>query len=157
MYPQTHFLFSYLVALIFVKFGVFDYRVALLVGLVGMLVDVDHYLVFLGRYRYKDFSLKDAWNRAVKGFYAGRSFIHHEIGFVLVSAIIIGLFFWNKNLFWIFGLGYYTHLIMDFGHFNILKIREKMKFKEAGFVMKINKFEVLLDIFLAIGIILLVL
>ena len=155
MYPQTHFLFSYFIALILVKFGVFDYKIAFFVALVGVLVDIDHYLTFLFRYKYKDFSLKDAWNRAVRGFYHGRSFIHHEIGFTLITLAIILLYYANKNLFWIFGAGYYSHMFLDFAHLNILKIREKMTFREAGFVTRIDKFEVLLDIFLAIGIVLL--
>jgi len=155
MYPQTHFLFSYLVALIFVKFGVFDYRTAFFVALVALLIDVDHFVKFV--LRYNDFSLKDAWNRAVLGIYAGRSFIHHWIGFILITIIIVWLFFINKNLFWIFSLGYYSHMFVDYTHFNILKIREKMKIQEAGFVMKINKFEVLFDIFLIVGVVLLVL
>ena len=156
MYPQTHFLFSWLVGLILAKFGVFDYKVAFFVGLAGLLVDVDHYIVFLFRYKLKDFSLKDAWNRAVRGLYAGRSFIHHEIGFTLITIIFVFLFNINRMWFWILALGYYSHLFVDFGHLNILKIREKMTFKEFGIVERINKFEVLLDIFLIIAILLVV-
>ena len=155
MYPQTHFLFSYLVALILAKFGVFDYKVAFFVAIVGLFVDLDHFIKFA--LRFNDFSLKDAWNRAVRGVYAGRTFIHHEIGVIIITFLIAGLFFVNRNLFWIFGLGYYSHLFVDYTHLNILKIREKMQMKEAGFVMKINKFEVLFDIFLIVGIILLLL
>ena len=156
MYPQTHFLFSVLVGMIFFKFGVINFQAVWLVGLVGMLIDIDHYIIFIFRYKGKDFSLKDAFNRAVKGLYAGRSFIHHEIGFILITIILVFVFYSNLFLFWIFALGYYSHLILDFGHFNILKIKEKMTFREEGFVMRINKFEVLLDIFLVIGIVLLI-
>jgi len=98
MYPQTHFLFSYLVALIFVKFGVFDYRTAFFVALVGLFIDIDHFVKFV--LHYDDFILKDAWNRAVKGVYAGRSFIHHWAGVILISVIIFWLFSVNKILFW---------------------------------------------------------
>jgi len=154
MYSQTHFLFSYLIALIFVKFGFFDYKVAFFVALVGMLVDVDHFIRFI--FKYKETNIKHAWNRAVKGLYVGRSFIHHQLGFIIITALIIILFYTNKTLFWIIGLGYYSHMFVDYAHLNILKIREKMTIREEGFVMKINKFEVLLDIFLVVGIILLV-
>jgi len=157
MYPQSHLLFSFLIGMIFFKFGVIDFQSAFFVGLVGMLVDVDHYITFIFRYKIKDFSIKDAWNRAVKGFYAGRSFIHHETGVVLITLIFVFLFYLNNYLFWILALGYYSHLILDFGHFNILKIKEKMVFREEGFVMKINKFEVLFDIFLIIASVLLLL
>jgi len=156
MYPQTHFLFSLFLGVLLAKFGIFDYWTAFYVGLAGMLVDVDHYILFLKKYRYKDFSLRDAWNRAVKGMYLGRSFIHHDLGIAIMTLIIGGIFLWNKTWFWILGLGFYSHLFVDFAHLNFLKIRERMTFREAGFTMKINKFEVLFDLFLIFGIVLVV-
>ena len=155
MYPQSHFLFSFLIALIFVKFGVFDYKIALLVGVVAVLIDLDHYITFI--FKYKEMNFKDAWNKAVKGIYAGRSFIHHTIGFVLITALIILLYYFNKTWFWIIGIGYYTHMFLDYAHLNVLKIKEKMTIKEFGITERINKFEILFDIFLIIGIVLLIL
>ncbi len=153
MYPQSHFLFSFFVASIFVKLGFFNYKIALFVALVGVLIDIDHFIVFI--FKYNKFSLRDAWNRAVKGLYAGRSFIHHWIGFILIALVVVWLYYFNKNWFWIIGLGYSSHLFLDYAHLNILKIKERMTIKEFGVTEKINKFEVLLDIFLVIGIILL--
>ncbi len=155
MYPQTHFLFSYLIALIFAKFGIFDYKVAFFVALVGLFIDIDHFIIFV--LKFKDIDLRNAWNKNVYGKYHGRTFIHHWIGFILITIIIVWLFFVNKNLFWIFGLGYYSHMFLDYTHLNILKIRGKMNIKEAGFIMKISKFEILFDLFLIIGIVLLIL
>lgn len=155
MYPQSHFLFSLLIALIFVKFGVFDYKIALFIGIFAVLIDLDHYITFI--FKYKEMNFKDAWNKAVKGLYAGRSFIHHTAGFVLITALVILLYYFNKTWFWIIGLGYYTHMFLDYAHLNILKIKEKMTIKEFGITEKINKFEILLDIFLVIGIGLLIL
>ncbi|MFH1607902.1 MAG: metal-dependent hydrolase [archaeon] len=155
MYPQTHFLASYLIALIFVKFGVFDYKIALFAALVGLFIDIDHFLIYA--FKYKDIGLRDSWNKAVKGLYHGRSFIHHQIGFIIMTLIIISLYFYNTTLFWILSIGYYSHMFVDYAQLNILRIREKMTIKEAGFITKINKFEVLLDISLVIGIILLLL
>ena len=102
-------------------------------------------------------SFKDAWNKAVKGLYHGRSFIHHWAGFILITIIVILLYFLNRNLFWIIGLGYYSHMFLDYVHLNVLKIREKIIIKKFGIVERINKFEVLFDIFLIVGIVLLVL
>ncbi len=153
MYPQTHLLFSYFVALIFVKFTVFDHNTAIFVALVALLIDVDHYLTFI--FKYKEMDFKHAWNKAVKGVYKGRSFIHHKIGFAVITAIVVVLYFIDRNLFWIIGLGYYSHMFLDYAHLNFLKIRGKMTFKEFGIVERIGKFEVLLDVFLIIGIILL--
>lgn len=155
MYPQTHFLFSFFVALIFVKLGIFNYKIAFFVALVGMLIDLDHFLNFA--IRRQDYSLKDAWNACVVRHFTGRTFIHHYIGFILITALIIFLFYTNKTWFYIIGLGYYSHLLLDYAKINILKIREKMTIKEAGFTTRINKFEVLFDIFLVIGIVLLIL
>ena len=155
MYPQSHFLFSYLVGLVFAKFGIIDYQGALFVALVGMFVDTDHFIVHL--LKFKDFNFKHAFNRAVKGVYAGRSFIHHEFGFLAISLILVGVYFLNIYWFWIFAIGYYTHLFLDYAHLNVLKIKEKMVIRKFGIIERINKFELLLDIFLVIGIVLLLL
>jgi len=153
MYPQSHFLFSFLIASVFVKFGVFDWRVALLVGLVGMFIDLDHFLNFA--IRRDDYSLKDAWNAVVVRHFIGRTFIHHWIGFILMTIIIVGLYYWNMTWFWIIGLGYYTHIFLDYAKLNILKIKGTEVIREEGFVMRISKFEIMFDIFLLIGILLL--
>ncbi len=155
MYPQTHFLFSWLVGLIFAKFGVFSYKVAFFIGVAAVLVDIDHYLVYI--FKRKDMSLRHAFNKMSLGFMGGRSFLHHLTGFILVTAVVGFLYFYNSDWFWIIGLGYYTHMLFDYAHLNILKIKGKMTIKNLGFVERINKFEVLLDIFLAIGIVLLIL
>jgi len=55
--------------MLFVKFGVFDYRIAFFVALVGLFVDIDHFIVYA--FKYKEIDLKHAWNKAVKGFYPG--------------------------------------------------------------------------------------
>jgi len=153
MYPQTHFLASLFIGMIFSKLGFFDYKIALFVGFAGMLVDMDHFIVFV--LRYKELNFKHAFNKAVYGVYCGRSFIHHQIGIVLITLIIVGLYFYNITWFWIIGLGFYSHLFVDYAHLNVLKIREKMTIKEFGIVERINKFEILLDIFLVFGIVLL--
>lgn len=156
MYPQSHFLFSLLTALIFVKLNVFDYKIALLIALVAVLIDIDHFILFI--IKRKEWSFKDAWNADVKGkFRHARTFIHHYLGFILITTFIVVLFFINKNLFWIIGLGYYSHMFLDYAHLNVLKIREKKIIRGFGLMEKINKFELLFDIFLIVGIILLLL
>ena len=156
MYPQSHFLFSFFIGTVFVKLGFFDYKIALFIAIIGMLIDIDHYFVFLSKKKYRNHSPKHAFNLAVKGIYRGRSFIHKRFGFILITAIILSLFYTNKTLFWIFGLGYYSHIFLDYMHLNILKIRGNIVINEFGFVEKIGKFEVMLDIFLAIAIFLLI-
>ncbi len=155
MYPQSHFLFSFLIALIFVKYEVFDYKIAFFIAIFALLIDIDHYINFA--IRRGDYSLKDAWNTVTVRHFKGRTFIHYYFGFVLITLLIIFLFFMNKTWFWIVGLSYYSHIFLDYAKLNILKIKEKMIIKEEGFVAKINKFEILFDIFMIIGIILLIL
>ncbi|MBS3064856.1 MAG: metal-dependent hydrolase [DPANN group archaeon] len=150
MYPQSHFLFSFLVVSVFVKLGVFDFRVALFVAIFAFLVDVDHFILFVSK--FKDSSLRNAWNKAVYGKYAGRTFVHHWIGFLILTVIIIGLYFYNLNWFWIVGLGYYTHMILDYAHLNFLKIKGRLSLRFGGFVERIGKFEALFDIFVLVGI-----
>ena len=154
MYPQTHFLFSFFLATIFVKLGVFNYKIALLIAGIAVFMDIDHFIVYA--LKKHDCSLKDAWNGAVKGKYKGRTFIHHYSGFILITLIIIALFFLNKTGFYILGLAYYSHMFLDYTKLNILNIKGKITIKEVGFTEKINKFELLFDIFLIIGIVLLV-
>ena len=103
MYPQTHFLFSFFIGSLFVKFGVFDYKVAFFVALVGLLVDIDHFIVYV--FKYKEMNFKHAWNKAVKGLYAGRSFIHHQIGILLITLVIIFLYYFNRTFFLDFRVG----------------------------------------------------
>ena len=153
MYPQSHFLFSFLIGGIFAKFGIFSWKIALLVGLVGMIIDLDHFLNFA--FRRKDYDLKDAWNACVVNHFTGRTFIHHWIGFTLATVLIIWLFYQNTIWFWIIGLGYYSHIVLDYAKINILKIRGIETIREEGFVMRLSKFEAMLDIFLVIGILLL--
>jgi len=154
MYPQSHFLFSFLIGLIFMKFGFFDLKIAFLVGLVGFFVDIDHYVKFI--FSKGDFSLRDAWNRMARGIFGGRSFIHHKIGFIILTLVVVFLFFFNKTFFWILGLGYFSHMFLDYAHLNVLKIREKITIKEFGFLEKIGKFELLFDLFLIISIFLVI-
>ncbi|MFC1682003.1 metal-dependent hydrolase [Nanoarchaeota archaeon] len=155
MYPQSHFLFSLLVGLIVAKFGVFSYEVAFYIAVVAVLIDIDHLIAYFSK--YKEMNLKDAWNYSVRGKYHGRTFIHHWIGFLVITLIIVGLYFFNLTWFYVLSIAYYSHMFLDYAHLNVLKIKDKMILRGWGFVEKINKFEVLFDIFLIVGIVLVML
>ena len=144
-------MFSFLIASIFVKFGVFNWKIALFVGLFAVFIDLDHFLNFV--FRRGDYSLRDAWNAVVIRHFTGRTFIHHWVGFIIITLIIIGLYYWTMIWFWVIGLSYYTHMFLDYAKINILKIRGTETIKEEGFVMRISKFEIMFDIFLVVGII----
>jgi len=154
MYPQSHLLFAFLISLIFVKFGIFSYQTALLIAVFAVLVDIDHFIIFA--VRKGDYSLRDAWNAGILKHMKERTFIHYYLGFILITFAIILLFFFNRTWFWIIGISYYSHMFLDYAKLNILKIKGTKTIKEAGFVEKISKFELMFDIFLIIGIILLI-
>lgn len=154
MYPQSHFLFALFISMIFVKYNVFDYKIALLIAVIAVFVDIDHFINFI--VRKGDYSLRDAWNAGILKHMKERTFIHHYKGFILITAIIVVLFFLNKTWFWIISIAYYSHIFLDYAKLNVFRIKGKITIKESGFVEKINKFELLFDIFLIIGIVLLV-
>ncbi len=155
MYPQSHFLFSLLIALVLANFGIFTYGIAFLIAFASVFVDIDHFIIFA--VKRKEWNLKDAWNSEVKRkFKHARTFIHHYLGFVLMTFITTILFFINKNLFWIIGLGYYSHMFLDYTHLNVLKIKERVTIKEFGLIERMDKFELMFDMALLIGIVLVI-
>lgn len=156
MYPQSHFLFAFFISVILVKFGVLNYQTALIIAVFAVLVDLDHFILFA--LKKHDYSLKDAWNAHVGKRYEGKVFFHHKYGIIFMTFLTILLFFISTNWFWIIGISYYSHMFLDYFKLNIIHIRKKfITIKEAGFIEKINNFELFFDLFLSIGIFLLIL
>ncbi len=90
MYPQSHFLFAYLLGLIFVKLGFISHRLALVIGLLAVFIDIDHYIDHV--IHHKIFSFRKAWNDAsVRHELSERTFVHHTFGFVLVGIVVLFL------------------------------------------------------------------
>ncbi|MBI3032585.1 hypothetical protein HYY69_03860 [Candidatus Woesearchaeota archaeon] len=56
MYPQSHFLFPFVLGLVFNHYNILSIEQAFAAGIIGVLIDLDHYLGFL--YHYKDFKRK---------------------------------------------------------------------------------------------------
>ena len=95
MYPLTHFLFPLTLSLILVVFGFFTYLQAILSALLGMSIDLDHYLHRI--IYYKDFNVKSCWNKAVTHKdKRERTLIHHEKGFIFVT-ILITIFLFDES------------------------------------------------------------
>jgi len=76
MYPFSHFLFALLIGEIFVKLGFLNHDLALLVAVIAVLIDVDHFIFY--SVKHKDWDLKHAWNAAVSGHEKERTFIHFK-------------------------------------------------------------------------------
>lgn len=150
MYPQTHFLLPFVLAEILVKFNILNHKFALLAGLLGMFIDIDHFIEFA--IHHKDLSIKHAWDATVKQEIRKRTFIHHKIGFILITLFVIILFFLEKRIFWIALLGYYTHIFLDYIP-NIIKIKKVFTIKIIGFTIHLSLFELIFDILLVLSIV----
>jgi len=152
MYPWSHFLFPLFIAEIFVKLNILNHYGAILAGLIGLSVDIDHFIGYVIHHR--DLNLKHAWNADVVKHENERTFIHRETGLIFITLPIILLFFLNKIVFLIISLGYYTHIFLD--NLNISISKKIFKIKEKGFVIKLPFYELIFDILLVVGILLLI-
>ena len=142
MYPLTHFLVSFFIGLVLVKQGYFSMLQALYTGLVGLLIDIDHFVYFV--IKKKSFNFKDAWNSAIKHTLDERtSLVHLLPGFLIFSFLILVLFFISKIWFWIFFIGYYSHMVLDFLNFKKwLEVNKRFRFKEEGFLFNVPLYEI---------------
>lgn len=145
MLPQTHFLFTYALALIFSKLEIIDYKLVLPIAFLSFIIDIDHYISHV--IHTKSFSFRTAWNAAMrnKARYE-RTFIHHETGFIIISLITLAMFFINYVYAYIIGIAYYTHMILDYtipmSHKKVIEIKEK------HYIIDLPKQELFFDIFL---------
>ncbi len=88
MNPHTHFLFPFAIALILNRLGVVSWKLALVCGIVGVVVDADHYAEHLLKAKTQRFSFMRAWNDAIRfHHFDERSSIHHLNGFLVLSLI----------------------------------------------------------------------
>ncbi len=147
MYPLSHLLLPFFLAEILVKLGVLTHQSALIAGLLGMLIDVDHLVEYA--VNHKPFSLRKAWNAAVKKHHAAeRTFLHRAVGVVLMTLILVFVLFINITLFWIVAIGYYSHMLLDYVK---MKSRSVLKAKEDGFMIDFPLHELVLDIILLVA------
>ena len=150
MYPQTHFLLPFFIAEILVKLNILNHEYAILTGLIGVFIDIDHFIKFA--VYHKDFNVKHAWNTAVVKHESERTFIHHKTGFFLITIFNIILFFLNRTMFWVISLAYYSHMILDMK----LDAKKILNIKEKGFIINLPVYELILDLLLVIGVVLLI-
>lgn len=109
MYVKDHFIVSIILSILL--FSIFKWNVLLiLVG--GVLIDVDHYLLYYMKFKkfdlvkgYKYFSEKDCWKELINSLS-----IFHTVEFLI---LMIVLSFYYK-LFILMVIGMVPHLIMDF-------------------------------------------
>ncbi|MBS3169447.1 metal-dependent hydrolase [Candidatus Woesearchaeota archaeon] len=148
MDPQTHFLFPFTLSVILVKLNLFSWKLALLAGIVGVIVDLDHYVEQIAHAKTNRFSLTATWNNAVRFHrFNQRSFIHDGIGAIIVTLVLLVLAFFSGQITLALGFGYYSHLLLDYAR---LKHEKEFCWKLGVFYMKESELEFILDALLIV-------
>ncbi|MBW2963223.1 metal-dependent hydrolase [Candidatus Woesearchaeota archaeon] len=150
MYPQTHFLAALFLGEVLLKLGVLSQKTVVVCAVLAVLIDLDHWAAFM--IRHHEFSLKKAWNAATVKHENERTFIHHRTGFIIMAAILLITFLFNRLVFWVLGTAYLSHMFLDYVH--VIE-KKNFRFKELGFWINITGFELVLDFVLIFVIILL--
>jgi hypothetical protein len=153
MYPFAHFLLPLLIGQILVKLNLFSYKLAFAAALVGLLLDVDHFVWYV--YKYKSWNLRKAWNADVRYHVQERTFIHHKLGFVIGTIITVILLIININIGLVAAIGFYSHFFLDHIPLNLFHIKGQIKENIDGFLVRIPIYEIIINIILLIGVIVL--
>lgn len=154
MYPWSHFLFGFLIGLVFVKLGYFGYGIAILIGILAVLVDLDHYFYY--GIKHKTWNFRKAWNAGSVIHEKGeRTFIHHLKGFIIMAFISAIIFLISRTFGIVVASAYYSHMALDYWSWNFIKIRGEEKFKEKKFSFSVPNYELFWDGIFIAGIVLL--
>ncbi len=150
MLPQTHFLLPFFLGGILTKIGYFTWEYALLAGIIGVLVDVDHLFEHVAHAKKDKWDLRKTWNQSIVWHHwKQRSFLHHKSGEYLVTALLLILAPLNWSISLALGIGYYTHIVLDDIHY---QKEEYYRFSLFGWNVREEHHEPLLDTALFIGI-----
>jgi hypothetical protein len=153
MLPQTHFLLPFLIVLGLTKFNILSWKLALISGIIAVVIDLDHLVEHFIHSKKNKLSIFRTWNNSMKYHkFSQRSLIHHWQGFLIITGalLIILIFNWQSAL--ILAIAYYSHLLLDYIH---LKRDKYLRFKIGRFFIKETHTEIIIDILLIKGIILL--
>ena len=155
MYPTTHFLYAFLVGEILVKLGLISHWIALSIGILAVLVDVDH--LFDSFKKLGTINLKKAWNSTTVDRIVGRSFLHSKLSVFIITILEIFLFFLSRTIFYVIASAFYSHIILDIieSELNKNKSAPRFKFNIFGFELRYLHTEFFMDIISVAGIILL--
>ncbi|PIN77835.1 hypothetical protein COV16_06435 [Candidatus Woesearchaeota archaeon CG10_big_fil_rev_8_21_14_0_10_34_8] len=166
MYPQSHLLFPLLIGLILEHLGYVSLPWIILAVLVGVFVDIDHPLKHF--FLTGEIGLHNAWNASVIKHEQDRTFIHHKEGILAITFLhIIALAYFP---YWTLAvaLGFYSHMLLD--HLSLTNglvdyITDKqylgkwkpLKVKIFGWEMHLAKHEIVFDLLLVLGLIIVLL
>jgi hypothetical protein len=151
MLPQTHFMFPFFAGLVLWKVGLWSWEFALLAGIIGAAVDIDHYIEHIIHAKKNRFSLIATWNNSVKLHrFSQRSFIHQADGMVILTIIFATLAYYNWMWALALSIGYYSHLLLDY---TPLREGKRWRLKLGDVYINENSSEVIIDVLLLVGII----
>jgi len=125
MNPHAHFIGGILLGTLGFKLGFIQFYDILIIGIIAVLIDLDHYLFYILTER--DLSPKRFWNMANNIKYAHknirmRSFIHHYNGMALIFPLLIIVLMLDIRIGYIGLSAYISHIILDhlkYFHLNI--------------------------------------
>lgn len=152
VYPHTHFLVGLAIGAVGAQTGYFNAQEAFALAIIATFVDIDHYIYY--SHKYKTLSFFHAWEMASSHRdNGGRTAIHHAVGFLFFTIVLLLLFLIDQKWALLLGLAYYSHILLDY--LPIETKRLKFEFIKLKFNMSLQ--EVILDfIFVGFSLILLI-
>ena len=148
MLPHSHFLFAFLIGLIFTKLGFFSWKFALFCGIIAVLVDLDHYVEHILHAKKDKFSIRATWNNSIKLHkFNQRSFIHYFKGAIFLTVLFAAIYLINAKIALVLAIGYYSHLLLDLPYFHKQKI---LRLKLGKWYFNEKYPEIIFDVLLVI-------
>jgi hypothetical protein len=111
MLPQTHFLFGIIAGLIGVKLQIIGLSDIFIVGIVAVLIDLDH--LVMNVINYRSYNLVQIWNVSNLQKRDLRSRLHLRQGFFIVLPILLIISVVNNAVGFILLGAYLSHLLID--------------------------------------------
>ncbi|MEK6852487.1 MAG: hypothetical protein AABX59_01280 [Nanoarchaeota archaeon] len=153
MLPHTHFLVGIVFALLAWKSNFLSLAVALLIPLLAVAIDLDHFVIML--LKLKTINLR-VWNRAVNRQISLWSFIHYWPAFFVITSASILLYFVSPQYSYIIAASYVPHFLLDKLYKKLARGRERNIKQIFGINYYIYEFEIVFDLLLLVAIFLLI-
>ncbi len=134
MHPHTHFIGGALLGGIFYRLGLVHAYDLLIIGVIAVLIDLDHYIYYV--HRTGEINPFRFWNHANDMGYVSRnigmrSFIHHYNGMAVVFPLLLVVTMLDLKLGIILLSAYVSHMVLDhlrYFHIKIAPYRQEKLF-----------------------------
>lgn len=154
MLPHTHLLVSVFFAELLVYTGMLTHYHALIVGLIAVFIDLDHYFRYV--IEFKSINFLKFWNKTVDGTIKnGRTWVHHWPGFIVFTVVTVVLFLLNTVYGLVFGIAYYTHMVLDYVFLNFVHIKPVRQISKKYVQLAIHDHELVLDLVFTLALVIL--